>query len=98
MQIQPTRIFIAAFWGAGLLLSLLGLFVAVSGCLSEEPSTPEPPRPAHYWEMASFSDSFYFHDTRTDLCYFASTIAGSTNFVLVPCTDRVMGVAIEGPE
>jgi hypothetical protein len=38
----------------------------------------------------------YVFDKRTDICYYVTTIAGSTDFVSVPCTDKVMAIAAGG--
>lgn len=95
MQVNIVRVVVSSVVGAALVLFLLCVALALTGCLDSEPATKPAPIPANYWHERSFEDSFYFHDNRVDLCYMASTIAGSTNFVLVPCTDKVMGVAIE---
>jgi hypothetical protein len=97
MSINIERVLFATFTGVLMMVGVVAMLALLIGC----GITPRPPsptsRPAHYYEAESFKASFYFHDTRTDLCHFAATIAGATNFVLVPCNDQVMMVAIDGP-
>jgi len=49
------------------------------------------PNPRSAWYTKSLTKGNYLYDSRTELCYYATTAINITN---VPCTEKVMALAI----